>query len=172
MVNFLRPSKEWRTQVAVRGQVGQPSHPASRFWALVVHSGMCRWGLFSSPSLLTPSPLFCPLLLNLCAWESGTRQRLWKTSLGSPPPLPGVATTYVQQFSRLLDLSATVSSTVLCDQLLPLLRSAIWQHSLHFSQAGRVMVSHMVSWKLAVAPLPPAAVCSRTITSISRWTMW
>lgn len=64
----------------------------------------------------------------------------------------------LHQLSLLSDLATTISSTVMCSQLLPLVRSAIWQMTPSTSEeVGCAMSSHMACWRQAVTLRLPAA---------------
>lgn len=158
--HFLRAVREWWLQSAPRGQSAQPPRPAARlrFPAVPLGSSLdARVGAFllSRPSRSFPPPLATPSADSLRAGEKDRQLALESFS--------GLATllsleSLLQQFSQSHDLASSVSAPVLCAQLLPVLRSALWQLApASAADLSRAMSSHLACWRQAVAPLPPVA---------------
>lgn len=160
---FLRPLQDWWPQAASKTQGGLPSRPASRLRAPLLPMGD-GWDaqlghlLLSRPSRSFPPPLSSP---SADALRKAERDRAAALESFSGLSSLFCLESLLRQLSASSPRGRRVSAALLCDSLLPLLRSAIYQLAPAASaDVGQSLVSLMAVWRQAVAPLPPAAQAS------------
>lgn len=127
--HFLWLAQEWGQQEATWGPSVQPSHLAPQLHVSVVPQGS-PWETHVGELMLSCAPrVFHPLLalpqaeaLHAAEWD----RMIALESISGLSTLVGLEALLLQ-LSQLSGLSSTVSSTVLCAHLLPLVRSVAWQ---------------------------------------------
>ena len=157
---FFRSVREWWPLAASQAQPSQPSRPAPRRRAPVVPSGTSWDAQMGSFLLSKDAPYFPPPLATPTTESLRTAEKARAAALEA---FSGLSTLIGMEslLRRLSDqpaLASSLSGKTVCDLVLPLLRSAVWQLAPSSSaEVGRAMSCHLAAWRQAVAPLPPAA---------------
>ncbi|MPC71059.1 hypothetical protein E2C01_065327 [Portunus trituberculatus] len=137
---FLKVARDWWDQSVVRGQRAPVPRPSAK-----------------------PKTPLLPVGDSL-----DTRVGVWlseRSPLSFPPPLATPSSETALLTAEILtvlslrqDLNARVSSSLLCSNLLPLLRFTLWQGAPAMASSfTQALSSHLTCWRQAVAPLPSVA---------------
>lgn len=157
---FLRATRDWWAQSAVRGQNLQPPRPSPRLRAPVVPLGSSLDSTVGSYLHSRLSRAFLPPLATPTAefLRAGERDRSFALESFSGLSTLLSVEVLLQSLSQLPDVASSISSPALCALFLPLVRHAVWQLApAAAADVFRALGSHLACWRQAVAPLPPAA---------------